>query len=118
MTTEYMRSTIGSKAATPSPNKCFLQPNGARLVVERDGFSYKGNLIIPDKAKQMPTTGIVMRAGEGLEYLVGKRVLWNFLSGSPITFRNKPCYHILNIEEILAIVETNEELETEPQSSM
>lgn len=98
-------------------NACYLTPVGARLVVKRDGFKYSGRLVIPDKAKQMPTTGVVVATGEGLESYLGKRILWNFLSGSPVTFRNRPAYQILNIEEVQAIVDTTEDLEPETQDT-
>lgn len=91
--------------------ECFLEPVGSRLVVKRDQFKYSGLIAIPDKAKEPPTTGTVVKAGPGLEDYVGKRVLWNFLSGSPVTFRNKPSYTVLNIEEVLAIITTDEKLE-------
>ena len=94
---------------------CFIRPNGLRVVVKRDGFTYKGVLTIPERAKKLPTTGVVVSvppSGE-LDFWLGRRVVFGMLSGQPIEFRGKPAYICLAIEEVLGEISSKDELELE-----
>jgi co-chaperonin GroES (HSP10) len=84
----------------------FLVPTPGRCIVERDGFKYSGLLVIPEKHKQMPTTGRVIAVGDSDHMnLMGKRVVWGRFSGMPIQFSGFPAYDALTYDEIIAYVE-------------
>jgi co-chaperonin GroES (HSP10) len=103
----------------------YLKPQPGRCLVEREQAAKSAGLIyIPDKARVMPTIGTVVRVGDPdipqYAELVGKRVLFSRMSGIPISIKNKPVYSLFAYEEILAIFETDEnvEFETEDTSLM
>jgi chaperonin GroES len=91
--------------------RCILKPNGSRLVIEYDTFKYSGSLVIPERAKVKPTTGIVIATGEGLEQWLGKRVLFGMYSGTPVKFHNRQAWLVCQIEEVIAEVESSTELD-------
>lgn len=95
-------------------NGCFIEPYGLRVIVERDGFKYGGKLIIPDKAQHKPTSGTVVAVPESgeLDHLLGLRVVFGTWSGTELTFKNRPAYTSLSVEEVMGRIHgTNEDLE-------
>lgn len=93
---------------------CFLLPKTGRYIVIEDGFSYSGLLTIPDTAKRASTTGVIIRVGpECDEGWLGQRVVYGAFSGTLIKYKGKPAYRIMNGDEILAAVQSTEELELE-----
>jgi co-chaperonin GroES (HSP10) len=97
-----------------------LEPTSGRCIVVRDRFKYSGLIAIPDRYKQMPTTGHVVAVGNSeQEHLVGKRIVWGRFSGVPVQFDKRPAYDILTYEEILAFLnDTSVELTMEDMSAL
>lgn len=102
-----------------SEEKCYISPFKGRCVVERVRAADRaGNIWIPDKAKVMPTIGKVVAVGdEEQDYLVGKRVIFGRMSGVPISVANKPLYSIFAYEELLAILNTEDDIEFEQEDT-
>lgn len=91
---------------------CIIRPTAGRVLVKRDGFAYSGKLVIPERAKQRPTTGIVVAAGDGCEDWLGKRVIFPLMSGTDYKFKGFPQWTMLQIEEIHGeLLKTDQELE-------
>lgn len=83
----------------------FLEPTSGRCVVMRDAFQYSGRIAIPEKYKQLPTTGRVVGVGdEDRSHLLGRRIVWGRFSGVMINFDKRPVYDILTYEEIIGFV--------------
>jgi co-chaperonin GroES (HSP10) len=95
------------------PQKFFLQPWGARIVVEEDDFKYTGKLVIPDNAKRRTTTGRIIAVGREAQedFVIGERVLYAQFSGQGVFFQNRPSYRVLSIEEILCKIVSEDILE-------
>lgn len=94
--------------------KCPLKPLPDRIIVRIDGFHYSGRLVIPDTAKRLPTTGHVIAIGSSVTQVsVGDRVVFPLYSGTLIKFKNFPKYRVLTEPEILALVDTDEQLDLE-----
>jgi len=107
--------------------ECFIQPLhpvglSGRVIICYDKpkkkLSEKSKLILPPKSQRtertlLPTTGHIIRAAVWDELRakwvsdewIGKRVLFNQTSGSPICFNNFPTWNELELGEILGIVE-------------
>ncbi len=84
---------------------CILDPFPGRCVIVRDGFKYSGKIIIPDKHRQLPTTGVVVAVGDKeRENLLGRRVAWGRYSGVPFQFSGHHCYDVMTYEEVMAFV--------------
>jgi chaperonin GroES len=75
-----------------------LEPIEDRIIVKRIGQqtdTYKGLIIIPDTAKEIPQEGIIIAVGPGLikedgsrapmDVAVGDRILFGKFSGSEVT---------------------------------
>jgi chaperonin GroES len=81
---------------------CFIEPKVGKIVIMEDAFTYSGRLVIPENAKRRPTTGRVMKIGEGVTGVkVGERVVYTQFGGTLIEFRNAPAYRILSPDEVL-----------------
>jgi co-chaperonin GroES (HSP10) len=102
-----------SEAETSNAAKCFLAPCGARIVVREDRFEYKGKLVIPDTSQIRPTTGRVVALGPDVSdrFAEGDRLLFANFSGTLCQFEQQPAFRILNEEEILAKITTEEILD-------
>jgi len=114
--------------------KVFLKPMPGRVIVQRDEPKGKTGLIyIPEKYKQLPTTGRVLAVGDfgqadvrceptvlidddgaesvsfpkhmDMSWLIGKRVVWGRFSGIPLFFEGDQKFDVLTYEEIVAVVE-------------
>ena len=121
--------TREANADKPLPTKnLFLVPAPGKLVIEMDDFKYSGKLIIPDNAKEQPSTGVIRAMGTGSPqrvmgiaadqttqyedvYEIGDRIVFPQFSGTLVMFKNAPKYRVLGYEEILAIVAGEQELE-------
>ena len=102
-----------------------FQPAGSRVAILIDDFKYKGNLVIPDKYKSLPTTGIIVCMGpaaflpkehESVDtdsgfFSIGDRVLLNIYSGTLVSIQNKPAYRVVEIAEILGKIAKDDILE-------
>ena len=76
-----------------------------RCVAVRDGFKYAGAIIIPEKFKQLPTTGRIVGVGnEEQQDWIGRRIIWGRYSGVEVQFDKFPAYTVLTYEEILAFL--------------
>lgn len=99
----------------------FLVPHGYRVIALEDEFKYQGRLVIPDTAKQRPTTGVIIAISpehkKELAYLEGKHVVYARFSGTLLTFKDKPAYRVLSPEEIQAFIESEEGLVLEDTSA-
>ncbi len=93
--------------------KCIIDPMPGRCVVVRDGSVEKsGGIWIPDKAKQMPTTGTVVAVGDDDRHgLVGRRIVWGRYSGLVVQITGFPIYDILTYEEILGFLNTDNKMD-------
>jgi chaperonin GroES len=95
-----------------------IKPLGDRIVVEaiveKSTEGKKGDIIIPDSAKEKPMESLVVALGTGktgedgnkipFEIKRGDRVLANKYGGTEIKLEGKE-YKILNVDDILAIIE-------------
>jgi len=98
-----------------SPN---VRPVGDRILVEsveeKENKGKKGEIIIPDTAKEKPMESVVVALGTGktddngrkvpFEVRKGDRVLVNKYGGTEIKLDGKD-YKILNGDDILAVIE-------------
>ena len=98
-----------------SPN---VRPVGDRILVEsveeKENKGKKGEIIIPDTAKEKPMESVVVALGTGktddngrkvpFEVKKGDRVLVSKYGGTEIKLDGKD-YKILNGEDILAVIE-------------
>ena len=93
---------------------CYLKPRPGKCIVEREGFKYEGRLVIPEKAKQLPTIGRIIAVGDpDHEFMLGQRIIWARYSGVPISITGKPKYDVFAYEEILCEVCTDDEVHLE-----
>ncbi len=93
-----------------------IRPLHDKVVVKRleSETTSPGGIVIPDNAKEKPTTGQVLAVGGGkplsngqiipLSVKVGDRVLFGKYSGSEIKSGGEP-YIVLREEEILCVLE-------------
>ena len=98
-----------------SPN---VRPVGDRILVEsvqeKENKGKKGEIIIPDTAKEKPMESVVVAVGPGktgddgkrifLEVKKGDRVLVSKYGGTEIKLDGKD-YRIFNGDEVLAIID-------------
>jgi len=98
-----------------SPN---VRPVGDRILVEsveeKENKGKKGEIIIPDTAKEKPMESVVVALGTGktddngrkvpFEVKTGDRVLVSKYGGTEIKLDGKD-YKILNGDDILAVIE-------------
>ena len=66
-----------------------IKPNGSRMFVKYDAFSYKGKIIIPDTAQRQGQTGRIVAVGPDVDpliYWVNRRVMWATFSGVQFKF--------------------------------
>lgn len=106
--------------------ECFLEPFGlhiqgyaGRVIVDRDEPATpkgdKGRLLIPRSLRKektlLPTTGHIIKAfvlapdnSDFSPYMIGKRILFNQMSGSPICFSGYPTWTLLELAEIMCWV--------------
>src|SRR5438128_8187454 len=94
------------------------RPVGDRILVEpveeKENKAKKGEIIIPETAKEKPMESLVVALGTGktddqgkkvpFDVKKGDRVLVNKYGGTEIKLNGKE-YKILNSEDILAIIE-------------
>ena len=92
-----------------------IQPLADRVLVEplKEEEIKKGGIIIPDSAKEKPTTGVVIAVGPGkldehgklmpMNVKKGQKVLMPKYGGTEVKLDNKD-YQLLREEDILAIV--------------
>jgi len=95
-----------------------VRPVGDRILVqaveEKENKGKKGEIIIPDTAKEKPMESVVVALGTGktddngkkvpFEVRKGDRVLVNKYGGTEIKLGGKE-YKILNGDDILAVIE-------------
>jgi chaperonin GroES len=95
-----------------------VRPVGDRILVEaveeKENKGKKGEIIIPDTAKEKPMESVVVALGTGktddngkkvpFEVRKGDRVLVNKYGGTEIKLDGKE-YKILNSEDVLAVIE-------------
>lgn len=93
-----------------------VKPLGDRVLVKplEEKEVKKGNIIIPDTAKEKPQQGEVVAVGKGkttedgklipMELKVGDKVLYGKYSGTEIKIDDKE-YLILHQDDILGIIE-------------
>ncbi len=93
-----------------------IKPLGDRVIVKplEEKEVKKGNIIIPDTAKEKPQQGEVVAVGKGkmtddgkllpMEVKVGDKVLYGKYSGTEIKIDGQE-YLILHQDDILGIVE-------------
>jgi len=93
-----------------------IQPLSDRVLVEplKEEEVKKGGIIIPDTAKEKPTTGIVIAVGTGKLDEEGKKIPFNVKKGDKVLMPkyggtevklNDKEYQIIREEDILGIVE-------------
>ena len=97
---------------------CKLRPIGNRLLVEaikqKTESGKKGEIIIPDTAKEAPMESLVVAVGTGntsedgkkvfLEVKKGDRVLVSKYAGTEIKLDGKE-YRLFNADDILAVID-------------
>ena len=95
-----------------------VRPVGDRILVEaveeKENKGKKGEIIIPDTAKEKPMESVVVALGTGktddngkkvpFEVRKGDRVLVNKYGGTEIKLDGKE-YKILNSDDILAVID-------------
>jgi len=95
-----------------------VRPVGDRILVEsvqdKENKGKKGEIIIPDTAKEKPMESVVVALGTGktddngrkvpFEFKKGDRVLVSRYGGTEIKLDGKD-YKILNGDDILAVIE-------------
>lgn len=104
----------------PTPPKdYFLVPMPDFLVVQEDNWQYSGALHIPEKYRRRGTTGKVVAVGDNISRdWLGLRLFWARLNGIPAQFKNRPVLIFLRLNEILAVLKEEAELDEESPASM
>lgn len=84
--------------------KCFLEPNGDRLIVQQDELKRESKIIYmaEDDRRTRPTTGRVIAAPDHLKDFLGRKVLFAQFSGIALNFKGVPNWRVLDAAEILA----------------
>ncbi len=93
-----------------------IQPLGDRVLVEplEEGEVNKGGIIIPDTAKEKPTTGKVIAVGTGKLDDDGKKIPFNVKKGDKVLMPkyggtevklDDKTYQIMREEDILGVIE-------------
>lgn len=95
--------------------ECFIEPRPGSVIVSRDvPLKPKSTLLLPPKKDRnkelLPTTGHVIKIGVGAEAeygceLLGKRVIFQQMSGQAICFKGYPTWIELTTSEIMGIVQ-------------
>lgn len=95
--------------------KIKIKPLADRVVVKplEETEQKKGNIIIPDTAKEKPQQGKIVAVGPGkltddgkrvkLEVKVGDKVLYGKYSGSEVTIDDEE-YMIMRESDVLAVI--------------
>jgi chaperonin GroES len=90
-------------------------PHGNRILVRRDEIESKskGGIVLPDVAKEKPTTGEVLRVGEGrlledgtysgLQGFMGQIVIFSRYGGTEIDVDGETLV-VLNADDVLAVI--------------
>lgn len=101
-----------TKEVRITPEKCFVHPTPGRIIVQEDVALDKiGRIIVPEKVKKRPTTGIILELGLGVEgFEVGDKIVYGLYSGTVLTFKGwdpktRINFRVLNTDEILAKVD-------------
>ncbi|MBM4154730.1 MAG: co-chaperone GroES [Lentisphaerae bacterium] len=93
-----------------------IQPLADRVLVEpvKEGDEKKGGIIIPDTAKEKPTTGKVIAIGTGklddsgkkipFNVKVGDKVLMPKYGGTEVKLNDRD-YQIVREEDILGVIQ-------------
>ena len=92
-----------------------IQPLADRVLVEpqKEGETSKGGIIIPDTAKEKPTTGKVIALGTGKLDEDGKKIPFNVKAGDKVLMPkyggtevklDGKEYQIMREEDILAVI--------------
>lgn len=91
------------------PGEQFVHPTAGRILIQGDfALSKVGRIIIPDKVKKAPTTGVILEVGPGVEnYQPGQKVVFGLYSGTVLTYKGwdpktRINFRILSVDEILA----------------
>ena len=93
-----------------------IQPLADRVLVEpvKEGDEKKGGIIIPDTAKEKPTTGKVIAIGTGKVDDSGKKIPFNVKVGDKVLMPkyggtevklNDRDYQIVREEDILGVIQ-------------
>jgi len=93
-----------------------IQPLGDRVLVEpaKEDEVKKGGIIIPDSAKEKPTTGKVIAIGTGKLDDAGKKIPFNVKVGDKVLMpkyggtevkMNDKDYQIMREEDILGVIQ-------------
>jgi len=102
-------------AAVKDKSKVKLVPLGDRLVVQREASEERtaGGILLPDSAKDKPTRGTIIAAGDGrvldngtrapLQVKAGDKVLFTSYAGEQIDVDGEE-YLLMNESEVLAIL--------------
>jgi len=81
----------------------FLEMLNDHIVINIDAFRYTGKIIIPDKAKHMPTKGLVVAVADNIKDIkVGDRVLISQFAGYLLKFENTPLARCISYSEVLS----------------
>ena len=100
---------------------CIIEPLPGRCVIVRDAAQAKSGLIyIPEKAKHLPTTGIIVAVGdEDHKEWLGRRVVWARYSGTVYQFGERHCYDLLTYDEVQGfLVDPKARLDLEDMSGL
>ncbi len=109
-----MAKNTAKKTATREDLK--IQPLGDRVLVEREQSEEvtAGGIVLPDTAKDKPTSGKVLGVGDGrlledgtrskLQVKVGDRVLFTSYAGESLKLGDRELL-LMHEEDILAVVE-------------
>lgn len=93
-----------------------IKPLGDRVLVEpvKEDDAIKGGIIIPDSAKEKPTTGKVVAVGTGKLDDEGKKIAFNVKAGDKVLMPkyggtevklDGKEYQLIREEDILGIIE-------------
>lgn len=112
-------STVPDAKPEPKPktlqqliDECPLRPTLGRMVFLNDPMKDKvGKIHIPETAKRRGTTGVILKINSPESvFKTGDRILIGRYSGTLIEFENRPAWHIIQEEEILSWVDTDDQL--------
>jgi chaperonin GroES len=110
-------SSIQRDDAAELEHGLIIQVHADRYLIKNDGAAAQvGKIIIPEKFKEAPTTGVIIAVGASLwqgAYKKGDKVVYGKYAGTPLKFKKQEGYlRVITDGEILCrMVEGNAEIE-------
>jgi co-chaperonin GroES (HSP10) len=83
----------------------FKKVLNGHLMISIDNFRYTGKIVIPERAKALPTKGRVVGIADDItDIKVGDKILYSQFAGYLLKFDDTPVLRCIGYNEVLAIL--------------